>query len=373
MAAKKTILFVTSSRSDFATIAPLLRKLHKDRSVRPLLFVTGDHTQKDTGKTYKEIQALGFKIDALHTVAGSPAQIAGSVVQAVGRYIDTHEVDYVLLCADRKEMLAAGVAATLARVPIFHIHGGDVSYGMPDDAMRHALSKFASVHFTASPLSAKRLKQMGEESWRVHMTGSPDLDGLKAADAREVLRCFNLSARRYALVLLNPEIDLGESGNRALARSIISALHSYNRPIIVLYPNNDQGSSAIRKEYAGLPKKRFSVHRHLPRREYAALLANAEFLIGNSSSGIIEAASFKTPVVNVGKRQNGRERNKNTIDASATSAAIGKSIKKARGMKPLAHNIYGDGKATQRICAILKKVMRRYSTQELLYKKFPLL
>lgn len=369
---RKKLLFVTSGRSDLATIESLLSLCRKDQSMNVFLFVTGDHTRKETGETYRNIQTRGIRI-IVHSVSGTSSSIASSVTISLGKFLRSQSIDAVVLCGDRKEMLAAGVAATLERVPIIHIHGGDVSYGMPDDAIRHALTKLSTIHFVASPLSARRVKQMGEEAWRVHMTGSPDLDGLRELHVRAVSRLKRFK-HKFAMLLLNPE-SAGEKENRAMARSIVAALKSsYTHPVIVLYPNNDAGSKGIRDEYASLSKEHFLRFRSLPRDEYTELLRRADFLIGNSSSGIIEAATLKTPVINVGSRQDGRERNRNVVDVRAKVSDIKRAIKKvsARAFRSSlkGRNVYGDGKASARIYNILKKMLKKYDKKTLLYKRF---
>ncbi len=378
---RKTILLVTTSRSDFATLRPLLLMLKKDKQLRPLLFVTGDHFSKKAGETYKQIKASGIAIDAAYRVKQTqPALMVGEVVTAVAKLLKKESVSYALVCGDRKETFAAAIACALSQVPLFHIHGGDVSYGMVDDAMRHATTKLSAVHFPASPLSARRLKQMGEESWRVYMTGSPDVDDLSGPlPERETLKALGLKKKEYALLLLNPETLLDVSGNKALAHAACQALkRTYKGKVVVVYPNNDPSSGGIRSVYEGLRGGQFVICKAgLPRKEYLAVLKNAEFLAGNSSSGITEAATFRTPVINMGRRQDGREQSKNVLNVKAQVRAIETAIVHSqsasfqRSLKNV-KNVYGMGSATQKIYKAMQTVMSRYDTRALLYKKFQL-
>ncbi len=377
---RKTILFVTTSRSDFALIEPLLSLMSKDKQLRPFLFVTGDHMSPQAGETYQQIKARGVPIDAKYRLrSADPSAQVGEVVSAVAALLRKHKVSYAFICADRKEMFAAAIACAMARVPLFHGHGGDVTYGMIDDAMRHAITKLSSVHFAVSPLSARRILQMGEERWRVCVTGSPDADAARASLPEEETLCkMALHKKKYALLLLNPETLLTSGENAALARATLRALGSYRERVLVISPNNDTSAGSIRAAYKGLDSGKFTLVSGVPREQYLALLKNAAFLIGNSSSGITEAAAFKTPAINVGHRQDGRERNRNTIDVSAGEKAIRAAIRKAqspaflRSIKNM-RNVYGRGGASERIYRALKRIVHTRDTRSLLYKTFTLI
>lgn len=378
---KKKILFVTTSRSDFATLRKLLVAMRTDRELQPFLFVTGDHMARDAGETYKDILAQGLSIDARYVIKSSnPATQIAEVITATTKLLSKHDIAYALVCGDRKEMFAAATACALAGIPLFHIHGGDVTYGMVDDGLRHSITKLSSVHFPATTLSAKRIRQMGEESWRIAMTGSPDVDGLRAKlPEQTTLYKFGLQKKAYAVLLLNPETLLDGKGNAALARVILEALAvAYRGKVIVIEPNNDPSAKNIREAYRHLPSSTYTKVAGLPRDEYLALLKHASFLIGNSSSGITEAATYKVPVINVGHRQDGRERGKNVVDATATTQRVRLAIQKVqtpafiRTLTKL-RNVYGEGDATLRIYRAIHKIIQTRDTRELLYKRFTLL
>jgi GDP/UDP-N,N'-diacetylbacillosamine 2-epimerase (hydrolysing) len=265
--------------------------------------------------------------------------------------------DIVLLLGDRGEMLAAAIAALHLNIPIVHIHGGERS-GTVDEPIRHAISKLAHLHLVATGESQERLVRMGESPERVIVVGAPGLDGLEqlASIGRdELFARHNLRvSSRLALLVYHPVVQEAQSaGKDALA--IIDALEQQALQVLALRPNSDAGSAGIVDVLDTAARKgRISLVTHLQRCEYVSLLKHADVLVGNSSSGIIEAASFGTPVVNIGSRQSFRERNANVCDVAPEAASIVAALDRA-----LAHghypplNRYGDGKATPRIIAAL--------------------
>lgn len=372
----KNILFITGSRSDFATIKGVFNILKKTKTLKLGLFVTGMHTIKNNDTT-GEITAHGISISGRHNISSdNHGDSFVEETKAILEYLKRKPADYVVVCGDRIEMLAAAAAAMIEQIPIFHIHGGDVTYGMIDDKIRHAITKMASVHFAASPLSKLRIKNMGEESWRIFQTGSPDLDELqtKTADS-QILNKYGLNRKNYCMLLFHPE-SLAREKNAVYAEQIISALDNTDKRVVVLYPNGDPDSKLISKAYQDLAKEKYIKFSNLKRNEYLALLKNAAFLTGNSSSGIIEAATFKTPVINLGHRQDGRERNENIIDVPSISkkrilAAIQKLDSESFQKKlKKTKNIYGSGNAGLKIVKQIISITKKYDRHRLLYKKF---
>jgi GDP/UDP-N,N'-diacetylbacillosamine 2-epimerase (hydrolysing) len=265
--------------------------------------------------------------------------------------------DFLLLLGDRGEMLAGAIAALHVGIPSVHIHGGERS-GTVDEPVRHAISKLSSYHFVATAGSRERLLRMGEDEARVFVTGAPGLDGLAQSGAmprEECVRVLGLPhASPFVLAVFHPVVQqAGEAG--AQVRTILQALAGLRLPVLWLEPNADAGSRDILEalDEVALPagSRRLT---HVPRPLYASALRHCEVLVGNSSSGIIEAASFGTPVVNVGDRQRLRERNPNVLDAPAQSASIEAGIRSMRchGRWPC-DNLWGDGQAGGRIAALL--------------------
>lgn len=268
-----------------------------------------------------------------------------------------HAPDIVLLLGDRGEMLAGAIAALHGGIPIAHLHGGERS-GTVDEPVRHAISKLSHWHFVATDESRERLVRMGERPERVWVTGAPSLDGIvaEAGLSREAtLRVVGLEAQdRYVLVLFHPvvqEADDACSQTQALRQALERVVISGGRQVVWLDPNADAGGGGILQALTGASVRRI---RHLPRAHYLAALRHADILAGNSSSGIIGAASFGTPVVNVGSRQNARQRNANTYDCEPRQTAIESALQAQLAHGPYAPiNVYGEAGAGERIVDLL--------------------
>jgi UDP-N-acetylglucosamine 2-epimerase (non-hydrolysing)/GDP/UDP-N,N'-diacetylbacillosamine 2-epimerase (hydrolysing) len=264
--------------------------------------------------------------------------------------------------ADRYEMLAPASVALALRIPVAHIEGGEISEGAIDDAVRNALTKLSHVHFTSTELARARVIAMGEEEWRVHRTGAPSLDHLRRGplESREQLeqRLAIDLGMPTALVTYHPATIARDTTREADA--LFDALKETSGQLLFCYPNADAGSRALISRIESFLVDRGSgrVFVNLEPLVYWSLLGHVEFLLGNSSSGIIEAASFALPAVNVGIRQQGREHGRNVLDAKPDSASILDRIQTARSeafrqsLKGMA-NLYGDGCASQRIGGVL--------------------
>jgi UDP-N-acetylglucosamine 2-epimerase (non-hydrolysing)/GDP/UDP-N,N'-diacetylbacillosamine 2-epimerase (hydrolysing) len=273
--------------------------------------------------------------------------------------------DLLLLIADRYEMLASASAALAMRIPLAHIEGGEVSQGAIDDHVRNGLTKLAHIHFTSTEMARNRVIAMGEEPWRVHRAGAPSLDHLRRSQLldRPALesRLGITLAHPCLLAAWHPVTILNDTN--AEAGAFFSALEQVQGQVIFVYPNSDAGSHALIERTRTLAARRTGTHIfvNLDAVTYWSLLGQVDMIIGNSSSGIMEAASFALPVVNVGMRQQGRERARNIIDAPAEQAAIRRAIEAAldhgfraglRGM----NNPYGDGTASAMIARVIATV-----------------
>lgn len=356
----RKVLYVSGTRADFGLICSTLQKAAADPRLQVGVCVTGMHLQPRYGETFKEIEAAGLPI-----VARIPVNIDGSDGAAMARALaeelaglvdvfSTEQPDIVLLLGDRGEMLAGALAALHLNIPLVHLHGGELS-GTVDEPIRHAISKLSHYHFTATQGARERLIRMGELPERIFVTGAPGLDGISAGKqiGRDTLIAQNgfAPSRPLALLLFHPVVQ--EAGMaREQTRQILAALDATGCQVLALMPNADAGgiqvSIALEKWAAG--RSGTSLRKHLPRPDYLTWLANTDLLIGNSSSGIIEAASFGIPVINVGSRQEGRERSGNVLDVGHSSAELVTAITAslARGRQPSV-NVYGDGHAGERI------------------------
>ncbi len=326
------------------------------------------HLSPEFGQTVREIEADGLPIAArIECLLSSDTDVgmAKSIGLGVLSLADTLAAlrpDLLLLIADRYEMLAPSSVALALRIPVAHIEGGERSEGAIDDAVRNALTKMSHVHFTSTFAARDRVIGMGEEPWRVHRAGAPSLDHLRKSrlpTRNELERELSLDLNRAtAVVAYHPVTLLKNTTDEADA--LFSALEQMQEQIVFCYPNADAGSRSLAER-----TRAFLSHRgdgrlfvNLPAVQYWALLRESALMIGNSSSGIMETASFAVPTVNVGQRQKGRERPKNVIDAAPNTEAILDAIAQASSEPFLRSllgmtNPYGDGTASEKIVQVL--------------------
>jgi UDP-hydrolysing UDP-N-acetyl-D-glucosamine 2-epimerase len=362
----RTVGVVTTSRADYGILRPVLRAItsHPDLDLR--LYVSGSHLAERHGLTVSEVEADGFPIaERLETLTGddSPEGIAASMAQttsAFGAAFARSRPDVLVVLGDRFEMHAAAVAALPFTLPLAHLHGGEVTEGAIDEALRHGLTKMSHLHFPATEAYADRIEQLGEERWRITVAGAPSLDNLRdvALLGREELG----TDRNFLLVTYHPvTLEPEHAGERAAA--VLEALRDVDADLVITAPNADTGREAVLSRIeafvASRPGAQLLVNAGTQR--YFSLMAHAAAMVGNSSSGIIEAASFGLPVVNVGIRQRGRLRARNVIDAPEETGAIRAAVDEAmsRAFRTTLDglvNPYGDGHAAERIVRRLAEV-----------------
>ncbi len=361
---KRRICYVSGTRADFGLMQSNLQSIAACPDLQLDVLVTGMHLSATYGHTVDEIVAAGLNVCARIAVELEPAtgaNMARNIGVMVTNFVDALESnrpDMVLLLGDRGEMLAGAIAALHINLPIVHIHGGERS-GTVDEPVRHAISKLSHYHFVATQASYDRLVRMGELPGSVFITGAPGLDGLRelVAETREELcRGLSLDSRRaVALMVFHPVLQEAEDAGSSV-KAILSALNGRGCQVVALMPNSDSGSGPIRdvlRTYASHPDVRAITH--WPRPRFVSWMAACDFMIGNSSAGIIEAASFGTPVLNLGNRQRLRERNANVVDVPLDESQIIAAMDAAlAGGRRLVSNIYGDGKTAQRITALLR-------------------
>jgi UDP-hydrolysing UDP-N-acetyl-D-glucosamine 2-epimerase len=372
---------VTVGRSDYGIYFPVLCLLQADKEIELRLIVAAGHLDPKFGNTVQEIERDGFPI-----AARVPMKINGDsrdhVAMAIGvgvqefssAYMHT-QPDVVLLLGDRYEMISAAIAALPSKIPIAHIHGGELTYGAIDDAIRHAITKLSHIHFAATTEYARRIRQMGEETWRVHVTGSPAIDSIRSFEAisqAELENEFGLDLSRTLLITYHP-VTL-EDNDRDTLSNLLAAVSESAHPLLLTYPNADSHNTEIIqrvKEFvATRPNARFVTN--LGHRKYHSVQRYAAAMVGNSSSGIIEAATLHLPVVNIGTRQGGRIRGAHVIDVSSSKDAIARGIATAvspdfRRSIANIENPYGNGRAAERIVSLLKSMQRG---QTLIVKRF---
>jgi len=295
---------------------------------------------------------------------GSWSKALGRGVEGFAKVYEEINPDIVLLSGDRIETFGCCVASAYMGIPIAHIQAGDRS-GHIDDSARHAIGKFAHIHLASCKDSADRLKRMGEQEFRIYNVGAPQLDNIVGNNYKEDQvkingNKINLSTP-YILVVQHSVLVEAEFAKYQISTTL-KACSNFNIPIIVIYPNSDHGYSDIINQIDKYKSRSNIIGlSNVDRDIYLKLLSNCSVLVGNSSSGILEAPSFKVPVVNIGNRQRGRQQAENIINCEFSNDSIIESIKTAlsdefSAVLSRAVNPYGDGKSSDRICKILSDI-----------------
>ena len=366
--ARRRIAVVTTSRADYSHLFWPLRLLAEDPRVELKLIVLGAHVSPEFGTTIKEIEKDGLAIAArIECLLSSDTDVGmaktiGMATLSLADTLGEMRPDILLLIADRYEMLAPASVALALRIPIAHIEGGEISEGAIDDAVRNALTKMAHLHFTSTFAARERIISMGEEAWRVTRAGAPSLDHLRRSRLleRDALEAqLGLTLHKDSMVIANHPVTLAND-TLGEAEELFAALRTVSGQLLFCYPNSDAGSRQLIERTRTFLKERGqgAVFVNLDAVTYWSLLREAEIFLGNSSSGIMETASFALPTVNIGERQRGRERAANVIDASANRADILRAIERARteefrvALRGMA-NPYGDGRASEKILEVL--------------------
>ena len=368
---RRRIGVVTTSRADYSHLYWPLRELAAHPEVELGVFALGAHLSPEFGNTLQEIERDGFPIQArIECLLSSDtdtgmAKTIGLAMLGLADALTAWRPDLLLLIADRYEMLAPASVALALRIPVAHIEGGEISQGAIDDQVRNALTKLAHIHFTSTPAARRRVIAMGEEPWRVHHAGAPSLDHLsrsKLLDRAALEARLGISLTPpTVLAAYHPVTILKDT--TAEADALFAALAEAPGQLLFVYPNSDAGSYALIERTRALAETRKDTHIfvNLDAVTYWSLLGQVDAMIGNSSSGIMEAASFALPAVNVGMRQQGRERARNIIDVAPEVAAILAAMEQAlrpefraslRGMA----NPYGNGTAAVTIARVLTTV-----------------
>jgi GDP/UDP-N,N'-diacetylbacillosamine 2-epimerase (hydrolysing) len=366
----RRICFVTGTRADFGLMGTTLRAIQNDAGLQLQIVATGMHLDSAHGDGIATIRQAGWRAaDIIPWPSGSGTNLTnyashtGEAMAGLARSFEKLRSDIVLIVGDRVEAFAAASAAHLSGRVVAHIHGGDRAAGQADDCLRHAISKLAHLHFPATKQSADRLLKMGEDRWRIRRCGSPGVDGIARAAASwsQIEEEFpGLKRRRFALVLQHP-VDASEEMEASRMRDLLNELlKSGVERLVVIHPNNDPGSGGIRRVlHQFTADARFIIRRDVARNLFLGLMRDAAVMVGNSSSGIIEAGSFHTPVVDVGPRQLGRERGGNVLHAGYGSRSVARAMKKLwdrkRFVRPSSANVYGDEGAGARIAAELAR------------------
>ena len=364
----RKVFIVSERRADFSRFKPILKLIKKSKKLDYTLVVTGNHILKNYGNTIDEIKEEKFKIhktfkmflknkdnDGSEMVHG-----LGVAIQELSKILKKNRPDVILSGFDIAANLAVTIVGAHMNIPVAHIQGGEVS-GTIDESIRHAMSKFSHYHFVSNEDAKKRLVKMGEEKKNIFSVGCPSIDALlqeKDLSEQHIKKKFNINLKRSYLILIQHPVTTEENSDKQILKTLKS-IKDLNIQKLIVYPNNDAGSKKIIKV---LKNSNYKIIKTLNLREYKTLLSNASVLIGNSSSGIHEAATFKIPVINIGTRQNGRLKPKNVINTDYSAKQIQKKIKYVlnnknfqKDLKKL-KNPYGDGHSSKKIIKLLKKI-----------------
>jgi GDP/UDP-N,N'-diacetylbacillosamine 2-epimerase (hydrolysing) len=369
----RKICVITGSRADYGLLRRVIKGIQCDLDLTLQLIVTGTHLSKDYGLTYEEIKQDGFKINAeIHTIgdSDSPAAIAESMGRGLtgfGSIFEKLKPDLLVVLGDRFEILAATAAALVARIPVAHIHGGEVTEGAYDDAIRHSITKMSNLHFVATEKCRKRVIQLGEDPNSVFLVGGLGVDAINNVKlfTREELQ-VELGIKfleKSLLITFHPE-TLSSKNPAVQFNELLHALQLLEDTTLVFtMPNADTGGREIAKMVEQFANTNINAHyfKSLGQRKYLSTVAQVDGVIGNSSSGILEVPSFKKGTINIGGRQKGREQALSVIncepDRESLRIAIAKLFSQEfrTSLRTIA-NPYGAGGASGKIVGVLRSV-----------------
>lgn len=379
----RAIGIVTGARSDWGIYLPILRMIQQDTGLRLHLIVTGMHLSPEFGRTVRVVEEDGFEVaEQIEMLLSSdtPGGLVTSMgvgligfAQAYSRKLP----DILLVLGDRVEMLAAATAALPFKLPVAHIHGGESTEGLIDEAIRHAITKMSHLHFVSTDVYARRVIQMGEEPWRVVVSGAPSLDNLRTLrllNAGELASAYGVPVNRPFLLVTYHPVTLEYDQTESQVREVLAALDKVDLDLVFTYPNADTSGRLILEMIQSFAAERPGTHVlvNVGTAAYFGLMSAAAAMVGNSSSGLIEAPSFRLPVVDIGNRQRGRIRATNVIGCRPERGEIVEAIRQATSAEFRASladlvNPYGDGRAAERIVRTLKETAL---DERLLLKRF---
>ncbi len=372
MIMKYVVCIVTSTRADWGLLRPLAVRINNDDLLKLRIVATGMHLSAEFGYTYREIEQDGFQIDEsipilLHSgTAVSTNKSMGLALISFGEYFDRKPPDLLILLGDRSEIFAVSAAAVNARIPIAHLHGGEITVGAVDECFRHSITKMSCLHFTCCEEYRRRVIQLGENPDNVFNVGALGIENIKTVNfmSREALAESvdpALLSNPYGVVTFHP-VTLEKNTAVEQCKELLSSLAGFPELTwVCTMANSDTGGEKINQLISRFTDKypNMIFVKSLGNLRYLSALKYAEMVVGNSSSGILEAPSFHIPTVNIGDRQKGRVRAATVIDCEPTVSSITSAIKKARDddFRSTCLNVenpFGDGNTSSKILQILK-------------------
>jgi GDP/UDP-N,N'-diacetylbacillosamine 2-epimerase (hydrolysing) len=382
---KKKIYIVTGSRADYGLMQILINKFHKDKDIKLKIFVTGMHLSSNFGNTYREIIQDGFRIEKKVKILNSsdtPTAISKSTGLGIMRFaplFDVTKPDLLVVLGDRYEILSAVIAANFHQIPVAHIGGGDTTLGAVDEWIRHSITKMSWLHFVSNPLSKKRVIQLGENPKRVFITGGLGVDRLmniKLLSKKLIEKKMKFKFNKKNILITYHPVTLEKNTSASQFKEILSTVSKLkDTKLIFTYPNSDTFGKIIinmikkfvsSKKYDSI---KFSSMGHI---NYLSVLKNVDCILGNSSSGLIEAPSIKIPTINIGDRQKGRLKANSVIDSKPVESLITKSItkiysKKFRRNLKYTRNPYEYKNSSHKIYRIIKNTIIPFELKKLFY------
>ena len=370
---RRKICVVTGTRAEYGLLYWLMKEIQQDDELELQLVVTGMHLSPEFGLTYKQIEADGFVIDEkveMLLSADSPSAIAKSIGLGTIGFADTFSrltPDILVLLGDRFESFAAAQTGMIHRIPIAHIHGGELTEGLIDDPIRHSITKMAQLHFTAAEPYRQRVIQMGEQPDKVFNVGAPGIDGIKKItllSKEDLSNSFGLNLDRFFLITLHP-VTLEMQTGIKYVENLLSALDKFKYHQLIFTKTNADTEGRVINEriekYVKENSKRARLYDSLGQIRYLSSLEHCEVVIGNSSSGLIEAPVFGKPTVNISNRQRGRLKALSVIDCKGDANGIEQAINKALSTEfqvAIRHMAlpYGGGNTTEKIIGVLKNI-----------------
>ena len=368
---KRKIAYVTGTRADFGLMTRILKAISQSKKLSLQVYATGVHLMKEFGMTVdqvkrefigtKEIPSI-FESDSRHGMAKFTGDFLGKLIDVFSK----DRPDFVLTLGDRSEMLCTAMACLYLNIPMGHVHGGERTSTV-DELARHAITKLSHIHFPATKESADRIKKMGEDKWRIHIVGAPALDAIineKLPTRAELFCKLNLDPKKPVLLVTQHPVSGEVDSAGEQMEEILRAVKKINLPAVVTYPHPDAGG---RKMIEVINREKSNpLFRIVPSLEYTLFLAlerETAVWIGNSSGALIESSSFRTPVVNIGTRQSGRQKGGNVLDVGYAETEITMAIEKSlhdemyRDTLQKVKNPWGDGKTGPRVARILEDLV----------------
>jgi len=367
----RTIAVVTGTRAEYSYLKSIMALIDKDETLELIPIVTGMHLLEEYGKSIEIIKkdfasAISIPMKLAGDTRSDMAYYLSDGIRNFTEYLSENRPEIIVVLGDRSEALAAALAALYLNIPIAHINGGDVTGKMIDESIRHAITKISHIHFAFTEANARRIEKMGEDKSRIFVTGSSSLDiilNTKLIEKKDLFSKYGLDYRKKTyLVIQHPITTLQDYGLSQL-ETLLDVLTELKEQIVLIFPNCDAGSRDFITRIKEFSKNDYVLSfENLSPVEYFSFMKAVDLMIGNSSSGILEAPSMKIPVINIGERQSGRERSKNIIDVPPVREAILQAIDRALYDSEFLENVrksqnkFGEGNAAQKIVEVLKNI-----------------